>query len=259
MIRRNVIVWGLGLVAVAVVTAAALPGAGGDVMHPALPDPPRPAFAVPTPEPLQVSSSEVSVASLRRATVARAKPSDTAPGVARVALLTPEGTTNVVLASQRAADADGRLWIRVTLPGDGTGERTGWVPRASLGGYTYVTTRLSIDLDEQTLVLTDDGTEVLRAPIGVGTVQNPTPRGEFYIRNKLTRYSGEFYGPVAFGTSAQSATLTDWPAGGFIGIHGTSQPNLIPGRISHGCVRLRNADILRLAELVQIGTPVSIR
>jgi lipoprotein-anchoring transpeptidase ErfK/SrfK len=53
--------------------------------------------------------------------------------------------------------------------------------------------------------------------------------------------------------------LTDWPGGGFVGVHGTNEPQLIPGRISHGCVRLRNEDILRLARLLPVGTPVTIR
>ena len=56
--------------------------------------------------------------------------------------------------------------------------------------------------------------------------------------------AGSVYGPVAFITSATSPTLTDWPGGGIVGVHGTNTPGLIPGRISHGCVRLRNADIL---------------
>jgi lipoprotein-anchoring transpeptidase ErfK/SrfK len=53
--------------------------------------------------------------------------------------------------------------------------------------------------------------------------------------------------------------LTDWPAGGFVGIHGTNQPQLLPGRVSHGCIRMRNSDILRLAALMPIGTPLTIR
>ena len=35
-------------------------------------------------------------------------------------------------------------------------------------------------------------------------------------------------------------------------------PQLIPGRPSHGCVRLRNADITRLWPLVEVGTPIEI-
>jgi hypothetical protein len=41
----------------------------------------------------------------------------------------------------------------------------------------------------------------------------------------------------------QSSVLTDWHGGGFVGIHGTDAPQLIPGRVSHGCIRLRNRDI----------------
>ena len=66
-------------------------------------------------------------------------------------------------------------------------------------------------------------------------------------------------GRCAFGTNARSPTVTDWPGGGFIGIHGTDRPELLPGRVSHGCVRLRNADIVRLARLMPLGTPLTIR
>ena len=52
---------------------------------------------------------------------------------------------------------------------------------------------------------------------------------------------GGSYGPWAFGTSAYSV-LSDWPGGGVIGIHGTNQPHLIPGRPSHGCVRVEIGD-----------------
>jgi lipoprotein-anchoring transpeptidase ErfK/SrfK len=52
--------------------------------------------------------------------------------------------------------------------------------------------------------------------------------------------------------------LSDWPRGGVIGIHGTDQPQLIPGRVSHGCVRLINAAVTRLYPLVPVGTPITI-
>ena len=70
---------------------------------------------------------------------------------------------------------------------------------------------------------------------------------------------GGSYGPWAFGTSAYSDRLTGWPGGGVIGIHGTDQPGLIPGRPSHGCVRVPNVAIRRLARLMPVGTPVRIR
>jgi lipoprotein-anchoring transpeptidase ErfK/SrfK len=108
--------------------------------------------------------------------------------------------------------------------------------------------------------LIKNGKVVWRARVGVGQRQWPTPKGQFFIRAELRGYGsrGSFYGPVAFITSATSDVLTDWPGGGIVGVHGTSLPGLIPGRISHGCVRVRNADILRLARLMPVGTPLTI-
>jgi lipoprotein-anchoring transpeptidase ErfK/SrfK len=53
--------------------------------------------------------------------------------------------------------------------------------------------------------------------------------------------------------------LSDWPGGGVVGIHGTNQPRPLPGRVSHGCIRVPNAKIARLAKLLPVGTPVRIR
>ena len=87
-----------------------------------------------------------------------------------------------------------------------------------------------MDLDRRRATLLRDGRTVMRFPVGVGAPDAPTPRGEFIIRNRLTRYRSAFYGPIALGTSARSTTLTDWPGGGYVGIHGTNEPDLIPGR-----------------------------
>jgi lipoprotein-anchoring transpeptidase ErfK/SrfK len=150
------------------------------------------------------------------------------------------------------------LWVRVRLPVLPNGS-TGWVPREALGVYGVVETHLVIDLERLTATLLRNERPILRAPIGVGRPEWPTPKGQFYIRNLLTRYRSPFYGPLAFGTSARSSVLTDWPGGGFVGIHGTDAPELLPGRVSHGCIRLRNQDILELGRLMPIGTPVTIR
>lgn len=78
---------------------------------------------------------------------------------------------------------------------------------------------------------------MLRPRIGVGEKRWPPPTGEFYVRNELRGFDSPIYRPVAFGTSARSAVLTDWPGGAFIGIHGTNRPGILPGRVSHGCIR----------------------
>jgi lipoprotein-anchoring transpeptidase ErfK/SrfK len=133
------------------------------------------------------------------------------------------------------------------------------VPRGSLGAYQTVDTHLVVDRRLLLATLYRDGTAIFTAPIGIGTDAWPTPAGVFTVRSRLTRYASPFYGPIAFGTTARSSVLTDWPAGGFVGIHGTDEPQLIPGRVSHGCIRMRNDAIRRLAELMPIGTPLTIR
>ena len=105
------------------------------------------------------------------------------------------------------------------------------------------------------------GRPIWSSPIGVGTRSTPTPAGRFWIRTRLRGLrglrGGTAYGPYAFGTGAYSV-LSGWPGGGVIGIHGTDRPQLIPGRPSHGCIRVPNAAVTRLWRLMPIGTPVVI-
>ena len=223
-----------------------------------LPKPAQPAFIPGKPRFLDGSSDVSRWALVRQPAIARARPDEHAPEITRVSTRTAEGTSNIVLVLGDQVDRRGTLWIRVRLAALGR-PNTGWLPRRALGGYGTVATHLVIDLDSFTATLYRKGKRIFRAAIGVGMPSWPTPRGSFYIRNKLTGYASQMYGPIAFGTSARSRVLTDWPAGGFVGIHGTDQPGLIPGRISHGCIRLRNEDIVRLSRLMPVGTPLTIR
>jgi lipoprotein-anchoring transpeptidase ErfK/SrfK len=136
---------------------------------------------------------------------------------------------------------------------------TGWVRGDKLRRLFAVHTHLYVDRTRMTATLKRDGLTIFKTRVGVGRPASPTPRGEFYIRDNLTNFSDPFYGPVAFGTNSRSAVLTDWPGGGFIGVHGTNRPELLPGRISHGCIEMRNAGLLKLARLMPIGTPLTIR
>jgi lipoprotein-anchoring transpeptidase ErfK/SrfK len=67
------------------------------------------------------------------------------------------------------------------------------------------------------------------------------------------------YGPYAFGTSAFSNTYYHFGGGpGEIGLHGTNYPQGLGSKVSHGCIRVSNATIRRLAKLLPLGTPVVI-
>jgi lipoprotein-anchoring transpeptidase ErfK/SrfK len=222
-----------------------------------LPAPVQPAFSVPRPTPIASPAHASRWAPLLRSVLARAEPDSEARVVGRLSKRTPEGTSNLVLVVGNEA-ADGRLWAEVRLPVLPT-NTTGWIPRVALGGYRVVQTRLVVDRSALTATLLRSGKVVFRAPVGVGEPRWPTPGGEFYIRNRLRDYESSFYGPLAFGTSARSTVLTDWPAGGFVGIHGTDRPELLPGQVSHGCIRMRNEDILTLGRLMPVGTPLTIK
>ena len=254
---------------VATATAAGALAVGGVGRHPptvaeaplassALPAPVRPAFDVPTPRPLPDRRPVAAWAPVLRGVTVRAAPAPAARPVAELETTTPERTANIVRVLDHRVDRGGRVWVKVSLPVLPNGS-VGWVRRGALGGYATVTTHLVVDLRRLTATLTTNGRRVFVARVGVGKPQWPTPRGEFYVRDRLTGFDNPAYGPIAFGTNARSPVLTDWPGGGFVGIHGTNEPQLIPGRISHGCIRLRNRDILRLSKLMPVGTPVTIR
>jgi lipoprotein-anchoring transpeptidase ErfK/SrfK len=223
----------------------------------ALPPPVAPAFTPGPPRALGSTRDLSHWATVKRPAVARAAPAAGAAAVAALRATAPEGTANAVAVIAQRQDRRGRVWVHARLPVLPNGT-TGWVPRRALGGYETVDTRLDVDLARLRATLYRDGRPVLRAPVGVGRAGWPTPRGRFYVRNKLTRYRSPAYGPVAFGTSARSPAATGWPAGGFVGIHGTDRPDLVPGRVSHGCIRLRNADVLALARRMPVGTPLTI-
>jgi hypothetical protein len=222
-----------------------------------LPRPTRPAFTVGRPLLLDRHESRVRFAPVIHPVEARVLPRlDSAP-VALVTGETADGTTNIVLVLGEVRRPED-TWVHVRMPVL-PNERTGWVPRSALGGYHFVHTHLIIDRARFTATLLRDGRPVFGTKVGVGRAAWPTPKGEFYIRDKVSGFGDPFYGPVAYGTSARSAVLTDWPGGGFVGIHGTNEPGLIPGRISHGCVRMRNEDIVRLSRLMPVGTPLTIK
>jgi lipoprotein-anchoring transpeptidase ErfK/SrfK len=73
------------------------------------------------------------------------------------------------------------------------------------------------------------------------------------------RYASPYqpYGIAALGLSGFSPVLSEWPGGGRMAIHGTSNPSDRGHAVSHGCVRVFNDDLRSLLD-VPLGTPVLI-
>jgi hypothetical protein len=183
--------------------------------------------------------------------------SDKSRRVAKLHLLTEDSFPEVYVVLSRWKNKAGNTWLHIRVPMRPNG-RTGWVRQSALRPMHTVHTSLIVNRHTLRVTLFDHGKKRFSARIGVGKAGTPTPAGRFWIREKFHVNGNTIYGPRAMGTSAYAPTLSEWPGGGVVGLHGTNEPNLIPGRPSHGCVRLRNADILRLYRLVPTGTPVRI-
>lgn len=189
--------------------------------------------------------------------VVRSSPSSRARAVGRLRYLTGDEQAElyVVLASARLPS--GLLWLQVEVPGRPNG-RTGWVSRRALGSLHLIDGYLHVDERRLVATLYRKGKAIFSAPVGVGKSSTVTPTGHFYVMEKLRTLNAPAYGPYALGTSAYAPTLSEWPGGGVVGIHGTNEPQLIPGRPSHGCIRMRDADVARLRKIIDVGTPIDI-
>ena len=156
--------------------------------------------------------------------------------------------------------------------------------------------KLRIDLTAQELELRDDGDTVLRrypissAANGPGEESGSycTPRGRHVVRARIgagqppgtvfraRRPTGEMYSPELGAAQPERdwiLTRILWLSGkepGFnrlgscdsmrryIYIHGTPDETFEQAPRSHGCIRMRNADLVELFDLVPPYTPVEI-
>ena len=108
-------------------------------------------------------------------------------------------------------------------------------------------------------------------PVTIGSAQTASPIGDWKVKgvSKWPRFrydekmlkhgqrSGHFY---MLPPGPRSPVGVLWIALNKkgIGIHGTATPDSIGHAVSHGCIRLANWDVVRLAERVKFGTQVSI-
>lgn len=174
--------------------------------------------------------------------------------IARFGRRTPSGEPRTFLVAQRL-----RGWERVYLPMRPNG-RTGWVRdrQVSLKVNPY---RVVVSRRHHTVSVYRYGRRIMRTKAGVGRSVMPTPAGTYFIVELLKQPNPRgAYGPYAFGLSAFSNVLYHFGAGpGQIGLHGTDYPAGLGTSVSHGCIRVSNAAISRLAHMLPLGTPVEIR
>jgi lipoprotein-anchoring transpeptidase ErfK/SrfK len=153
------------------------------------------------------------------------------------------------------------LWIRVLLPVRPNGS-TGWI-KATDVRLTEHDYRIIVRLGGHRITVTRGPTVLVDAPIGVGKEPTPTPGGLYYTKELLQPPSPDgVYGPYAYGLSGFSDSLDSFEGGEpVLGIHGTNDPSGLGQDVSHGCIRMPNAEIVRLVEEIRLplGVPVDIQ
>ncbi|HWB21543.1 MAG TPA: L,D-transpeptidase [Gaiellaceae bacterium] len=149
-------------------------------------------------------------------------------------------------------------WEQIYLPLR-PNHRTGWVRNAQVN-LTVDSYRVGVTLSTHMLTVWKNGRVVERERAGVGAAATPTPKGRFYLVELLVQTDPHgVYGPYAFGLSAFSDVLSSFGGGpGQIGFHGTDEPAALGTNVSHGCIRISNQAITKLARLLPLGTPVVI-
>ena len=121
--------------------------------------------------------------------------------------------------------------------------------------------RIDINLAARSLSLFRDGKKIRLYPIGVGKPSTPTPTGYYKILTKEVNPTWVDPSDPEFAIPSGESN----PLGyrwmqiyGNYGIHGTNKPESIGQYVSNGCIRMNEADVEALYDLVEPGTPVDI-
>ena len=108
-------------------------------------------------------------------------------------------------------------------------------------------------------------------PVAVGKPQFPTPTGRFQVNEMVkdpdflvfdfSNPQGRDRGRIPPGP--ENPLGLRWIGfahahGWSIGFHGTAKTQFLGQAVSHGCVRMANADIIKVFDRIKLGTPVVV-
>jgi lipoprotein-anchoring transpeptidase ErfK/SrfK len=120
--------------------------------------------------------------------------------------------------------------------------------------------RIVISITDRKLAVIEDGRVIKIYPTAVGADATPSPTGVFKIANRVP--SPTWYGPhgkiVPPGKANPLGTRWMGLSHKGYGIHGTNNQRSIGHNVSHGCIRMRKADVEELFEIVKVGDVVEM-
>jgi lipoprotein-anchoring transpeptidase ErfK/SrfK len=170
------------------------------------------------------------------------------------------GGPNVLLVLDRR-NYQGKTWLRVALPDRPNGS-TGWI-REDFVRLATSRWRVTINRESHLVTVYSNGRKQRSFTSVLGAPATPTPRGLYAIYEKLAQPNPKgFLGPWALHLTAFSEVLLNYCGGpGRVAIHGrdgTSLADPLGSSRSHGCIRVDDANIIWMARVVPLGTPVLI-
>jgi lipoprotein-anchoring transpeptidase ErfK/SrfK len=168
------------------------------------------------------------------------------------------GAATVLPVVGHARTSSGARWLRVMLPGR-PNSSTGWIAQS---GTRRASTswRIAVNTATRRIRVYRRGQLVRSFAAVVGKPSTPTPHGRFFVEESIAMPAGSAGAPYALATSARSNVLQEFEGGpGQIALHGVTNLGGVPGTaVSHGCMRLADANIRWLAMRVSAGVPVTI-
>ena len=126
------------------------------------------------------------------------------------------------------------------------------------------TVKVLLKLDRRKLYVFQGQKLVASFPVAVGRPGFSTPTGDFKVFEMIVNpawkdpRTGEVETPGLDGSLGLRWIGFLEMAHGVIGFHGTPNVASIGQAASHGCVRMRNEDVVKLYDLVKIGTVVRV-
>jgi len=166
---------------------------------------------------------------------------------------TVEGLPLVFLVRREQAG-----WLQVQIQARPNGA-TAWIKRSDVT-LREVPNHVVIERGARRVTIYHGGQVILQDVAAVGKASSPTPLGTFYVDGtvKLANPNGA-YGSYQVSFTGFSDVYHRFGSGiGQVAMHGTNQPALLGTPASHGCVRLSNDTVTRMARLAPTGTPVEM-
>ena len=209
--------------------------------------------------PAAQAPGRFSAVSIETPVWARSKPSSSARRVARLDTYTPLTISQLVLPVVKdEVTAAGSRWIRVRIPARPNG-LTGWIPER-VTRPRAIEWNVRVDLSQRRARVYRDGRLMRRFRVVVGARRTPTPRGRFFVVERVKLHTSWARGLWALALSAHSNVLQEFDGGdGQVAMHARGSLSARLGSAaSHGCLRFGNRSIAWLARRLPNGTPVDI-